>query len=175
MNRGNRTEEATNYYFRNRERILQKTKEYNKRPDVIARSKEYQKQYFQKVKVKKELARLKRLQEDLKNKPEIIALLAKEDDSDLEQKADWKEEPEIDWASLEIPDEPDRRGKSTHQRTGGKGGRPPRPYYATSKYKDEDDEEFAMTDYVKNRLAKICPQGFYQRPPGEDPFKVNFL
>lgn len=171
-NRGDRTAENTNYYFRNRERLLQRQKDYSADPEKKAHNKEYQKKYYQKVKVKKELARLKKLQEDLKTRPEILALLAKEDDPNFVQKPDWKSEPDIDWESLEFSEEEDQRGKSKHQRIGGKGARPPRPYYVTTKYLDED--EFAISSYAKNKLNTICPLGFFQRPEGENPFVLRF-
>lgn len=173
MNRGNRHEEHLNYYFRNRDRILSKQIEYNKRPEVKEYQKKYQKEYYQKVKVRKELARLKKLQEDLKNKPEIQALIAKDEDSDYEQQKDWKEEPDIDWESLELPELEDQRGKSTHQRVGGKGGRPPRPFWNTSKL-DSEEVIFGMSSYRYSRIKANCPLGFFQRPEGENPFRLTF-
>ena len=148
---GSRQEEHISYYARNRDRILKATKEYQK--NHKEKSQQYQKEYYQRVKEKKKEQRLKRLHEDLQNQHEIEALVANDDDTI--QHKDWKEEPDLKWSDEEEPKV--------------KGNRTPRQYYTSI-----EPEEFNLTSYTKSRLRVIAPQGFYQRPEGENPFHLTW-
>lgn len=66
----------------------------------------------------------------------------------------------------------DLRGTSTHKRCSKKGGRPPKPYFETSK--DPEEVLYGMSGYKYGRILKNCTQGIYERPVGENPFFVSF-
>ena len=61
-----KNEYAREYYWRNRERLLEKRKEYDKRPEVKKRRREYQRKYLQRPEVKE--SKRKRMREYYRRK-----------------------------------------------------------------------------------------------------------
>jgi len=137
-------EPSETYYARNRERLLQRQIEYNKRPEY----RQYQKDYYQRARIKKQVEDLKKLTETLKN------------------------EPTVNLTNMTVAERPDQRGKHSHKRGGRKGARPPKPYYETSKI--DEPEAMKLTDYAKKKLEITCPLGYYQRPETDNPFRLTF-
>jgi len=145
------------YYERNREHLLAYQME---RRDAFtteqkAKRKEYHDQYYQ---TKKEEINAKRRERTIAQR---IKKLASREMSETEVKVEVEKVKKEKKEKKEKVQEPKRNCKA------------PRPYIVTCK----DADVFGVSGrafHQKKELFKNCPQGYYQRPEGEDPFKVSF-
>jgi len=123
-----------------------------------AKRKEYHDQYYQ---TKKEEINAKRRERTIAQR---IKKLASREMSETEVKVEVEKV---------IEEKKKKKEKKEKKIIVGNASKLPRPYMVTSK----DADVFGVSTrafHQKKELFKNCPQGYFQRPEGEDPFKVSF-
>lgn len=147
------------YYERNRDHLLkyQMDRRDASTTEQKAKRKQYHDEYYQ---ARKEEINAKRRARTAERN---IKKLASKEMSEAEVKVEVEK----------VIEEKKKKKEKKEKKTVGNASKLPRPYLVTSK----DADVFGVSTrafHQKKELFKNCPQGYFQRPESEDPFKVSF-